>query len=97
MTGGIPEDARFSRCRGHEPQEHAHRRRLPGAVGAEKAEDAAPRDPERQMVYRDDLAVLLREFGRFDDVSVWRGGAGLFIFCFGRDHTDNPTRDPTRA
>src|SRR5438270_2135378 len=97
MTGGIPEDARFSGGRVHEAEEHAHRRRLPGAVGAEKAEDAAPRDSERQVVDRDDLAVLLREVGRFDDVAVWRGDAGLFISRFGRYHTHNPTRRPTGA
>ena len=92
MTGGIPEDARLSGGRVHEPEEHTHRRRLPRAIRAKKAEDAAPRDPEGQTIDRDDLAVLLREVGRFDNVAVWRGHAGLFSCWFGRYHTDNRSR-----
>jgi hypothetical protein len=81
MAGGIAEDSRIPGGRVHEPEEHAHRRRLAGAVGPEESEDAAPRHPERQLIDRDDVAVSLRQVGRLDHVLAAR--------C---RHTHNPMR-----
>src|SRR5262249_22671092 len=50
----------------HEAGKNAHRRRLPGAVGAEEADDLARRDLERHVADRGDGAVVFREVLNFD-------------------------------
>ena len=79
MASGVAEYPRLSGGRVHEPEKHAHRRRLARPVGAEESEDAAPRYSQRQMVDRDNIAVSLREVGRLDHVPVLRGHADLLI------------------
>ena len=49
-----------------EPEDQAHRRRLPGAVRPDEPRDAARLDPERQVVDGDGAPVSLRETVRFD-------------------------------
>ena len=65
---GVAEDVRLAGCGVHQPEQHAHRGRLPRAVGAEEAEDAAARHFQRELVDGHDIAVALRQRGRLDDV-----------------------------
>src|SRR5690606_3797446 len=49
-----------------EAGQHAHRRGLAGAVGAEEPHHLARRDPEGDVVHRHEVAVALRESARLD-------------------------------
>ena len=60
--------------RRQEADQHFHRRRLAAAVRAEKAEDFAARNPEADMVDRDEIAELAREPLRLDRRRLVRRG-----------------------
>ncbi len=67
--GGRAEHERAPGRRPDEPEQHAQRRRLAGAVGPEEAVDLAAADPHLQVVDGDDaLAVALAQAGRLDHV-----------------------------
>src|SRR5205823_5651993 len=61
------EDPRLARRALHEPEQHAHRGRLPRPVRPEESEDAALGNAERELIDRDHLAVPLRERVGLDD------------------------------
>ena len=54
-----PENAGRTACWPNESGKNAEERRLASAVGSEEAEDFARRDPERDLVERDPLAVTM--------------------------------------
>jgi hypothetical protein len=60
-------DHKSSASRCEDRGEHADRRRLPGAVRTEHAEDLSSLDGERQIFDCDETAVLLAHAVRFDD------------------------------
>ena len=64
--GSAAVDRDLARGRRVEPEDHPHRRRLAGAVGAEEAGHDARAGPEREPVHGRLRAVALRQFGRFD-------------------------------
>ncbi len=58
LRGDVPEHARLAGRRVEEPGEHLQRRRLAGAVRAEKADDLSLADLEDDVVDRADLTML---------------------------------------
>jgi hypothetical protein len=65
-AGRLAEQGRAARSGPHQPQQHAQRRRLAGAVGPEEADHLAPLDGQVQPVDGDVVAVALREAGGLD-------------------------------
>jgi hypothetical protein len=64
---GAVEHERPPAARRGESQHHPQRRRLAGAVGAEKASDRAGFELERQLVYRQHAAEAFRQRLGYDD------------------------------
>src|SRR5262249_60109342 len=55
-----------------EPEEHEDRRRLPGAVLAEEAEDLAGADVQLEVVHRDEVAIALAQPAGDDRAGILR-------------------------
>jgi hypothetical protein len=65
-VGPVEQQRRAARRRS-QAEQHAQRRRLPGAIGAEEARDRARLEHERQTVNRQDAAEPLRQRVGYDD------------------------------
>jgi len=72
IADGLAEQARLAAARRNQAQQDLDRRRLAGAVGAQKAEDFTRLDDQVQPVQRDLAAVLLAESDRLDSGSRQR-------------------------
>ena len=66
IASSLSEQARLAAGRRNQAEQDLDRRRLAGAVGAQKAEDFTGLDGEVQPVQRDLAAVLLAESDRLD-------------------------------
>ena len=71
---GVPGDRQGPRGQGRDAVDHAHGRRLAGAVRAEEAEALALEDLEVDAVHGDEVAVLLGQLDGRDE----RGHGGTF-------------------
>src|SRR5690606_40660719 len=73
---GLPAERDAAFVRRRDEGDHPDRGRLPGAVGAEDAEDAAGRGGERDVVHGRERAGARGAVGDVDRVPEWDGGAG---------------------